>query len=141
MAIILYLVLILVALSGGKLPCHTVTLPIISFNKKYCSNDAGQETDESDEFGESSVTLFTVANTDTGSSWQSLPFREKFQWKTKEGPCRPFKLRIPDERPDHEEIEVCIYRQQLDFPDTIEPFVHNPDVIINFNPFLTHFLN
>ncbi|CAG7815666.1 unnamed protein product [Allacma fusca] len=68
--------------------------------------------------------MFTIANTDAGSTWPAIPYREKFLWKSREAPCRPFSLKVPDERPGRENITICIFRQQLEFTNNFESFLH-----------------
>lgn len=73
-------------------------------------------------------TLFTVANSDVGRPWESIPFREKFQWYKEDAPCFTFNISIPDERTGHGQIPICIFRQQLEYKEESSLIIHQEEV-------------
>ena len=75
-----------------------------------------------------SITMFTVANSDTGFSWDQIPFQEKYQWTNPDAPCHSFVLKIPDDRDDHTSLLLCIFRHQLEFEDDSEIFINRIEV-------------
>ncbi|ODM94547.1 Disintegrin and metalloproteinase domain-containing protein 17 [Orchesella cincta] len=87
------------------------------------SRDSNDETDDDDD----SFTLFTIANTDIGTDYNKIPYREQYRWDDALSNCASFNLKIPDEKAEKSVIKLCIFRPYLEFPDETELFKLNPE--------------
>jgi len=96
----------------------------ILLNKTKRRSDSLQNENEDVDMRSKPV-LFTIGSSDTGLHWNQIPYREKFQWHTHEAPCHPFKLRVPHETQVRSVIDVCIYRDHLDFKEDSIVIMHN----------------